>query len=81
MVDPSGVVLRVAGAADHVSMVVQPSGTVTLVVTDVEGSTRLLRQLGRDRYQAALAEHREVVRAAGFARSATRQIDRPEHAR
>jgi predicted ATPase len=45
-------------------MVVQPSGTVTLVFTDVEGSTRLLRELGRDRYQAALAEHRRIVRVA-----------------
>ena len=45
-------------------MITQPSGTVTLVFTDVEGSTRLLRELGRDRYQAALAEHREIVRAA-----------------
>jgi predicted ATPase len=47
-----------------VPVVKQPSGTVTLVFTDVEGSTRLLRELGRDRYQAALAEHREIVRAA-----------------
>lgn len=45
-------------------MVAQPSGTVTLVFTDVEGSTRLLGELGRDRYQAVLAEHREVVREA-----------------
>src|ERR1700746_215803 len=47
-----------------VLMVEQPSGTVTLVFTDVEGSTRLMRKLGRDRYQAALAEHRRIVRAA-----------------
>jgi predicted ATPase/class 3 adenylate cyclase len=55
--------LRVA-EADHVSVAVQPSGTVTLVFTDVESSTRLLRELGGDRYQAALAEHRQIVRAA-----------------
>ncbi len=42
----------------------QPSGTVTLVFTDVEGSTRLLRELGPDAYQAAMAEHRGIVRAA-----------------
>jgi len=44
--------------------VVQPSGTVTLVFTDIEGSTRLLEQLGVDAYRAALAEHRRVVRDA-----------------
>ncbi len=45
-------------------MPTQPSGTVTLVFTDVEGSTRLLQELGRDAYRAALAEHRRIVRAA-----------------
>lgn len=45
-------------------MVTQPSGTVTLVFTDVEGSTRLLGELGRDAYLAALNEHRRIVRAA-----------------
>jgi predicted ATPase/class 3 adenylate cyclase len=42
----------------------QPSGTVTLVFTDVEGSTRLLEELGTDAYRGALAEHRRVVREA-----------------
>jgi predicted ATPase/class 3 adenylate cyclase len=42
----------------------QPSGTVTLVFTDIEGSTRLLRELGEGRYQEVLADHRRVVRAA-----------------
>jgi class 3 adenylate cyclase len=40
-----------------------PTGTVTLLFTDVEGSTRLLRELG-DAYGAALAEHRRLLRAA-----------------
>jgi class 3 adenylate cyclase len=44
--------------------VAQPSGTVSLVFTDIEGSTRLLEQLGTDAYRAALAEHRRVVREA-----------------
>ncbi len=39
-----------------------PSGTVTLLFTDVEGSTRLLHQLGADAYAEALAEHRRVIR-------------------
>jgi class 3 adenylate cyclase len=42
----------------------QPSGTVTLVFTDIEGSTRLLEELGVERYRAALAEHRRIVRDA-----------------
>src|SRR5215471_730751 len=45
-------------------MVEQPSGTVTLVFTDIEGSTRLLTELGERDYREALAEHRRVVRAA-----------------
>jgi class 3 adenylate cyclase/tetratricopeptide (TPR) repeat protein len=40
-----------------------PAGTVTLVFTDIEGSTRLLQQLG-DRYLRLLAEHRRLLRAA-----------------
>jgi|tagenome__1003787_1003787.scaffolds.fasta_scaffold20959228_2 predicted ATPase/class 3 adenylate cyclase len=40
-----------------------PTGAVTLLFTDIEGSTRLLDQLG-DRYAAALADHRAVLRAA-----------------
>jgi predicted ATPase len=55
-------------------VVVQPSGTVTLVFTDVEGSTRLLRELGRDAYQAALGRQRGIVRAA-FARHAGYEVD------
>ncbi|HZO61823.1 MAG TPA: tetratricopeptide repeat protein [Gaiellaceae bacterium] len=38
-----------------------PTGTVTLVFTDIEGSTRLLHELG-ERYADALAEHRRAVR-------------------
>ncbi len=41
-----------------------PTGTVTFVFTDIEGSTRLLRDLGNDAYAGALAEHRRVVRGA-----------------
>ena len=40
-----------------------PGGTVTLLFTDVEGSTRLLRALG-ERYAEVLAEHHELLRAA-----------------
>lgn len=41
-----------------------PSGTLTFLFTDIEGSTRLLRQLGRDRYGEALATHRRLLRDA-----------------
>jgi predicted ATPase/class 3 adenylate cyclase len=42
----------------------QPSGTVTLVFTDIEGSTRLLDSLGAESYGGALGEHQRTVRRA-----------------
>lgn len=41
-----------------------PSGTVTFLFTDVEGSTELLKRLGRDRYESVLAEQAGILRAA-----------------
>ncbi|MEP7040552.1 MAG: adenylate/guanylate cyclase domain-containing protein [Chloroflexota bacterium] len=41
-----------------------PSGTVTFLFTDIEGSTRLLHALGAEAYADALAEHRRILRAA-----------------
>jgi predicted ATPase len=41
-----------------------PSGTVTFLFTDVEGSTKLLHSLGAEAYAKALAEHRRVIRAS-----------------
>jgi predicted ATPase len=41
-----------------------PSGTVTFLFTDVEGSTKLLHELGAEAYAEALAEHRRVIRDA-----------------
>jgi predicted ATPase len=41
-----------------------PSGTVTLLFTDVEGSTKVLHELGAESYARALAEHRDIVRNA-----------------
>ena len=40
-----------------------PSGAVTFLFTDIEGSTRLVKAL-RGRYAEVLAEHRRLVRAA-----------------
>jgi len=44
-----------------------PKGTVTFLFTDIEGSTRLLHELGPARYADALAEHRRIVREAATA--------------
>jgi class 3 adenylate cyclase len=41
-----------------------PSGTVTFLFTDVEGSTRLLHEFGADAYAEALADHRRAIREA-----------------
>src|SRR4026208_1083454 len=41
-----------------------PAGTVTFLFTDVEGSTRLLHELGAEDYAEALAEHRRLIREA-----------------
>ena len=40
-----------------------PTGTITFLFTDIEGSTRLLDELG-DRYAEVLAEHHSLMRAA-----------------
>jgi len=40
-----------------------PTGTVTLLFTDIEGSTQLLHRLGAG-YAEVLAEHRRVLRGA-----------------
>jgi predicted ATPase len=50
-----------------------PRGTVTFLFTDVEGSTRLLHELG-DKYADLLAEHRRVLRDA-FARHGGVEVD------
>jgi class 3 adenylate cyclase len=40
-----------------------PIGTVTFLFTDIEGSTRLLKQW-RERYAEALADHQRILRGA-----------------
>ena len=40
-----------------------PTGTITLLFTDIEGSTRLVQQLGRD-YAALQAAHDRIIREA-----------------
>jgi class 3 adenylate cyclase len=46
-----------------------PTGTVTFLFTDIEGSTKLLQQLG-DAYAQALGEHQALLRAAWVAHGA-----------
>jgi class 3 adenylate cyclase len=48
----------------------RPTGTLTLVFSDMEGSTRLARALG-DGWPALLARHRQVLREAVEAEDGT----------
>jgi YVTN family beta-propeller protein len=50
-----------------------PSGTVTFLFTDIEGSTRLLKQLG-ERYAGVLDDHQRILREA-FAAHGGHEID------
>ena len=50
-----------------------PTGTVTFLFTDIEGSTVLLQRLG-DTYGRVLEEHRRLLRAA-FQASGGSEID------
>jgi predicted ATPase/class 3 adenylate cyclase len=51
-----------------------PTGTVTFLFTDIDGSTRLLAELGPEQYGEALAEHRALLRAA-FAQHGGVEVD------
>src|SRR3954468_20551209 len=54
-------------------MAALPQGTVTFLFTAVEGSTRLLHELG-DAYPDVLEQHRRVLREA-FARHSGIEVD------
>jgi len=51
-----------------------PGGTVTFVFTDIEGSTRLLQELGDEVYGRVSGDHRRIVRETFGARGGT-EID------
>jgi DNA-binding SARP family transcriptional activator len=51
-----------------------PTGTVSFLFTDVEGSTRLVQTLGEDDYGALLEQHHALLRAA-FAEHGGLEID------
>src|SRR5215471_9466481 len=54
-----GEIVHLVSGGDHMGEL--PTGTVTLLFTDVEGSTRLLQQLG-ERYADVLETCRSVMR-------------------
>src|SRR5207247_3152363 len=62
-----------AVSSHHSHVAGLPSGTVTFLFTDIEGSTRLLQELG-DSYAETLAEHRRVLREV-FARHHGVEVD------
>jgi class 3 adenylate cyclase len=51
-----------------------PSGTVTLLFSDIEGSTRLLQRLG-DTWREVLGAHNRILRAA-FSAAGGQEVDR-----
>ncbi|HEX2090530.1 MAG TPA: adenylate/guanylate cyclase domain-containing protein [Actinomycetota bacterium] len=51
-----------------------PTGTVTFLFTDIEGSTKLLHELGEENYAQVLAEHRRILRDA-FSRHEGVEVD------
>jgi class 3 adenylate cyclase len=50
-----------------------PTGTVTFLFTDIEGSTALLKTL-RDEYATVLSDHQELLRSA-FEGAGGQEID------
>jgi predicted ATPase/class 3 adenylate cyclase len=53
-----------------ITMTSPATGTITLMFTDIEGSTRLVHQLG-DRWEAVLADHHRLLREAFQPRGGT----------
>jgi predicted ATPase len=51
-----------------------PTGTITFLFTDIEGSTRLLHELGPQAYADALTEHRRILRES-FGRYGGVEVD------
>ena len=51
-----------------------PAGTVSLLFTDIDGSTRLLEELG-DAYATLLSDHHRLVSEAIAERTAAAHVD------
>jgi class 3 adenylate cyclase len=62
-----GLIDTIATAITHsrpdLSTATAPNGTVTILFTDIEGSTQLTEQLGDDDWLTVLREHNEIVRS------------------
>src|SRR5436309_1771519 len=58
---PSVKVTEMIESAAGVTMAALPGGTVTFLFTDIEGSTRLLQELG-DSYGEVVRDHRRLLR-------------------
>src|SRR6516165_8620954 len=56
-------------------MAALPTGTVTFLFTDIEGSTTLLQRLGDRRYAEVQEEHRRLLRVA-FKEGNGQEVDR-----
>jgi class 3 adenylate cyclase len=54
--------LRTTDADDTISGGGQPSGTITFLFTDIEGSTRMIYALGRERFADVLGSYHRGVR-------------------
>jgi len=67
-------ILRQDAALDLTPSTAGPRATVTMLFTDIEGSTVLVRQLG-DRYEHVLNTHRRLLRNA-FNDAGGKEIDR-----
>jgi predicted ATPase/class 3 adenylate cyclase/transcriptional regulator with XRE-family HTH domain len=63
-----------ASASPLLAALPLPSGTVTFLFTDIEGSTHLLQQLGTPSYAAVRAEYERLLRAAVTAHDG-REVD------
>ena len=50
-----------------------PAGTVTFLFTDIEGSTKLLQELGAE-YGVVVSDHRRILREA-FGSAGGREVD------
>ncbi len=64
----------IAPARDAMGMRDLPGGTVTFLFSDIEASTRLLRELGAAVYAQARAEHHRFLREA-FGRHGGHEVD------
>jgi class 3 adenylate cyclase len=53
-----------------------PTGTVTFLFTDIEGSTTLLQHLGDLRYAEVIAHHQRLLRDA-FAKGNGQEVNTP----